>query len=125
MYLSNITFLNGQPRANSTRRSTKPPPGKRAPEGLGRLRVLQRVERLGDQAAGGVEPALRPGVIAGLGARLDLGKQVAERLRAELAAGSFERMGDAHRAGGIPACDAAGEGGGEPRQQAFELENEA
>src|ERR1700694_3178011 len=89
-----------------------------------RLRVLQRLERLRDQTGTAIELALRFGIVSGLGAALDIGEQIAERLGAELVACALQRMSGAHGAGGIAAGDVIGECRAEARQITFQLTDE-
>src|SRR5712671_7368014 len=73
------------------------------------LGVLQRLERLRDQARAAIEPALRFCILAGLDAALDIGEQLAEGLGAELAARPLQRMGGPFGAGDIAAREVLGE----------------
>ena len=91
-----------------------------------RLGLLQRVERLRDQRGARVERALRAGDSRRPWPRASTSaNRSPSAMRAELAAGSLQRMRGAHRAGVVAARDLVGERRAEARQAAFQLADEA
>src|ERR1043165_7803953 len=88
------------------------------------LGLLQRVDRLRNELAGVLEHALRRRVIPGLGAALDVGEEIAERMGADLAAGTLQRMRGAHRGRRCALGEGPGERCGKLSQGFLELADE-
>src|SRR3954465_12862172 len=87
--------------------------------------LLQRLDRLRNHRGATFEFAFRVGVIARLGAALDLREQVSERHGPELAARALQRVRGALRAIDIALGHVVGERFAEAGDAAFELGNEA